>query len=844
MPNLCRILKSAFSAASSAAAGAALWSLSAAASAAEEGTAATFGSGIMDRTLASFVSAISTINLSYYATTLFWTLAGIALIWQFIQLMISARGEVSDVFAAFMRWLLFTGIAWLFVNPNPDSSVSLWSVFTTQFVSEVQKMPQLGGSAAGGISPSGIVDIGLNVVNAAWASLHFELSTSMLIGIANVGVSIGVFLLILSVAVEFLIMLVGLYVLIYVGVVCLGFAGSSWTKDFAFGYFKAVFMGALQLMGLMAIVYVAKQIFEFTNVDALKFVAQEEADPCEVWKFLLQALITGIAMKGLAVRVPQMLAGILSGNFSYAAGGAMNSAVGMAAGAAAMAFGMIGLTATAVAPVLGKGVEQIGRAVGSVGSGAEAFGLAAESGLGLGQAFRAAGAGFIEGWSAYANASGQSKSGAHSAAGSSSDAAGASEAHSDPCAASAAEGPQFAQGNAVSGVSGDESRQAPQGPQNPGDAGLPGSASGSELQGPKGEEGGQDLQGMPGEGQALRTGEGVSNAEAAPAAAPSPEGRSAEGMPSAPASESKREENFMRKSEFRMGEPVAVTPAPAPQEAGRADQTRAAVPEAQGASVSSLASGGDELASALRSAAEAAGYAGENAPNGAAWKPLGAFGPGQGSASASAALSSAADFNRTAIQENGGTQPGAGASGEAGEGGRGGAGGESGSAALSGDGAAVQSAAAPNADHADHPASGNADGGSAAAGPASTAKAAGEASKASAQMGASQAEANAQAGASAAASAAALSSRASAAAGDFISRIGLGGPLHRAAQASEGHSRPYQAAIPAIVALKTAGRIAAAAGRTAQKGKSLRGAAMSAGLLFGSGMNISRHSAM
>lgn len=382
--------------------------------AAEQQTDAHFGSRNMDVVLTQFVQALQTINLSSYVTSLFWTLAGISLVWQLIQMLIATRSEFNDLFAALLRWVLFTGVAWLFVNPSTNTSLSFWSFFSTHILSDAQNMTAVGGP----MTPSTIVDIGLNLVNLAWKSFSVELSVKTFVGAANVMVSLAVFVLMLSVAVEYLIMLIGLYVLVYVGVVCLGFAGSSWTRDFAVGYFKAVFMGALQLIGLMAIVYVAVYMFQGLNTGIASYAKLDEVDPDSLWTFVLQALIVGIAMRGLAVRVPQMLAGILSGNFNYGAGGALGGAVGMAAAGASIAAGALGLSATAVAPVLGKGLETAGRAASGIGAGMEAMSTAAEAGSGVMGSLKAAGSGFMNAWSGFAEASGQSRNGDHASGGS------------------------------------------------------------------------------------------------------------------------------------------------------------------------------------------------------------------------------------------------------------------------------------------------------------------------------------------------------------------------------------------------------------------------------------------
>ena len=54
-----------------------------------------YGAGTLDSVYNSFINAIGGINLSGYISGLFWALAGIALVWQLIQLMLRS-GEIGD----------------------------------------------------------------------------------------------------------------------------------------------------------------------------------------------------------------------------------------------------------------------------------------------------------------------------------------------------------------------------------------------------------------------------------------------------------------------------------------------------------------------------------------------------------------------------------------------------------------------------------------------------------------------------------------------------------------------------------------------------------------------------
>lgn len=360
-------------------------------------------SGILNIVLNGFTQAIRTVDLSGFVTVLFWTLASIALVWQLIQLMLS-RGELGDLFAQVVRWMLFTAVAWAFVAPQGIFwSLSENLIFTDAMV---RFFNDVSGSL-GNFTPSGIIDVGIAIVDRAinlmnmsglipmsGTSINYSISS-----LINLIVALAVFVLLVSVALEYLIMMISTYVLIYVGVVTLGFAGSSWTKDFAFGYFKAVFMSALQILGLVLIMRLAAMQFETLYAS---MPAAASSDGVDFWSWICRALVIGIAMKMLSSRVPNMLAGILSGNFSYSAGGALGGAVAMAASAASLAGAGAALTIAGgvqSAKNLGKSLNALaegGKAVADAGGGQGVKGILSNFGQGA-----------AKGWSEFSQAASQ-----------------------------------------------------------------------------------------------------------------------------------------------------------------------------------------------------------------------------------------------------------------------------------------------------------------------------------------------------------------------------------------------------------------------------------------------------
>ena len=370
-----------------------------------------YGAGTLDSVYNSFINAIGGINLSGYISGLFWTLAGIALIWQLFQLMLN-RGEIGDVFAGLIRWMLFTSIAWVFVAPGG-------------YVFQMMSITMFGdvSRSMGDVTPSGIVDIGINILSTAYSAVKWNSPTTW----ANFGVAFAVFMMMLSVALEFLVMMVAANVYINVGVVTLGFAGSHWTKDFALGFFKGIFIAALQILGLVVVVRIAQAMFiEISS--SLIYPDDMEPNPGMMWDACLQAFIVGLAMKLLSNRVPTMLAGILSGNFAYSPGNALGSAVTMAAGAGALAGGMATLGASGIANrFTGSAVKGFGSTLNGLAQGGSAMSASLQAGNSLSSILSAGRSGFSSGFSEFSKAAGQTKD-ASAAGGSSTGGVGTSPA--------------------------------------------------------------------------------------------------------------------------------------------------------------------------------------------------------------------------------------------------------------------------------------------------------------------------------------------------------------------------------------------------------------------------------
>jgi type IV secretion system protein TrbL len=149
--------------------------------------------------------------------------------------------------------------------------------------------------------------------------------------------------------------------LMYAGVIYLGFGGCRWTSDLAINYYRAVLGIRVKVMVMMLIIGIAARV--------LGDCFNEMSNDLNVRELgVILVLVIAIAM--LSAKVPDMVAGIVSGSGAHY--GAGHLALGTVMGAAMMAGTMAARTVVAVA---GGGAG----AFAALGGGGQALRAAFES---------------------------------------------------------------------------------------------------------------------------------------------------------------------------------------------------------------------------------------------------------------------------------------------------------------------------------------------------------------------------------------------------------------------------------------------------------------------------------
>lgn len=184
------------------------------------------------------------------ANWLFWTLAIISLVWTGISLAFR-KGDISDFFAEFIRYILFIGFFnWLLTNGS-EMAKSILDSFRN-----------LGSSAIGSsnvLDPSNIVDIGFNL----WSNTSSSVTQLPLEQIIPAYlVLIGVIVIVFLIAINVLLLNITAWIFAYAGIFILGFGGSRWTSESAINYFRQLLNLGLQILTMIILIGIGKDFID------------------------------------------------------------------------------------------------------------------------------------------------------------------------------------------------------------------------------------------------------------------------------------------------------------------------------------------------------------------------------------------------------------------------------------------------------------------------------------------------------------------------------------------------------------------------------------------------------
>lgn len=283
-------------------------------------TASNFHVNILDEISDTFKNTASNWaeKLKDYALTLFWILATISLSWTAIELALK-HAEFGEIIGELAKYIIFTGLFAFLLDKGPNIANSIFQTFAK--LGGIGAGLTTGGSGLPSMTPSAIVDIGLNFYSTMWDSLEWDFDT-IASDLIQTLLALVFFIFCLIIAIKVLVQLIALWCYMYAGAFLLGFGGGRWTRDIAINYFKGVLSASVKYFAMLFIVAIMNTLM----ATLLKDMSIKE--PIAT----LQALVLPIMFFMIMETVPDMIAGIVSGKFDFTSGPAASAVAGAMAG--------------------------------------------------------------------------------------------------------------------------------------------------------------------------------------------------------------------------------------------------------------------------------------------------------------------------------------------------------------------------------------------------------------------------------------------------------------------------------------------------------------------------------
>nr|WP_306470145.1 P-type conjugative transfer protein TrbL [Pseudomonas sp. efr-133-TYG-103a] len=275
-----------------------------------------------------------------YATTLFWLLATIQLVWTFMPLVMK-QADIGEIAGELVRFILVTGFFLAILKYAVEWATAI-----------VDSFRDAGAAASGlerALQPGDVFAMAVEFSRAILASISFFSPGQAL------AISLAAFLVLICfafIAAFMFVTLVESYVIINASVLFFGFGGSQWTREYAIAPIRfAVAVGA--------------KLFVLTLIIGLILQASREWSAAYQNNEASVMTLAGLALicAYLTKTIPDLVGGMISGS-SMGGGSAIG---GMATAGAAGAAAAIATVATA-----GAAAPAAAGALGAASGGASA----------------------------------------------------------------------------------------------------------------------------------------------------------------------------------------------------------------------------------------------------------------------------------------------------------------------------------------------------------------------------------------------------------------------------------------------------------------------------------------
>ena len=205
---------------------------------------------VVDTLLSKYKSAGQTWarTIQNAATNLFWLLATISLGWTCISMAIR-QSDLVEIVAELCRFIMFTGFFfWLLSNGATFANAIVKSLW------------QIGGAAGGtgqSIYPGDLITLGMQVYQQALQHVNFLQPESIVAPIIVI-----VLIVCALIAVNMILLLCAAWIVLYAGLIFLGFGGCRWTSDMAINYYRAMLGIGVALMTMQLIIGIGVQFLQ------------------------------------------------------------------------------------------------------------------------------------------------------------------------------------------------------------------------------------------------------------------------------------------------------------------------------------------------------------------------------------------------------------------------------------------------------------------------------------------------------------------------------------------------------------------------------------------------------
>ena len=327
--------------------------------------------GLFDDVVNNFHSGTNTwlTNAEKYASHIFWSLAGLEFAWSAITWALR-KNTMGEYFASLFFKLMSIGFFFWIISMAPTWIPLVLQGFQTLATGITQgtgsgSIPTVAGMS-GMISPSAVMNSGICIIQTidstspSWSVS--QLADAVLFGLAAVFSIVIIAISYCIITLQLVLTEVEAFIVLFGGLVMLGFTGSRWTSSWGERYFGYAVSVGVKLMVIYLVISLGNSVI-LSNIINIITQANQSRGVLDLNGFS-QIIMVVLIYAGMAWMLPSMAGSFLNGSPNMSMG--TMAAPAMAATAATVgAVAMAGSAAGGVMDAAGK----FGSSMGSGGRG-------------------------------------------------------------------------------------------------------------------------------------------------------------------------------------------------------------------------------------------------------------------------------------------------------------------------------------------------------------------------------------------------------------------------------------------------------------------------------------------